>query len=433
MHKVKRKETIFSISREYGISEEELIAANPELKDEKLKRGHFLCIPYTTPQPVSKPKEIEAIRTDKELFAENKPSVKKISTLRAAIILPFTGGKRDGDGLRMQEYYEGVLLALDELKKQGTSVDLYVYNSGGENTSIAPILAKDELKQMDIIFGPLYRSHIKALADFAEKNKIRLIIPISRNEEVYQNPYIYQVNTPQSYLFSEVYDHFMRQFPQANVIIIDMKAGEEDKKEFVAGLKHELIKQNIPVQTIKEDLLNQATITALLKPDRQNIFIPTSATDITLNKIIPPLKMVEKSDDKIQISLFGYPEWQTYLSSQLDNYFELDTYFYSSFYTSSLLPKAKDFINTYHRWYAKEMINSYPKYGMLGYDTAMFFLTGLAKYGTGLEDNINKIDLVPVQTGFKFERVNNWGGFINKKVFFIHFTKDFSLVKLSFD
>ena len=31
MHKVKRKETIFSVSREYGISEEELIAANPEL------------------------------------------------------------------------------------------------------------------------------------------------------------------------------------------------------------------------------------------------------------------------------------------------------------------------------------------------------------------------------------------------------------------
>lgn len=32
MHKVKRRETIFSVSREYGISEQELINANPELK-----------------------------------------------------------------------------------------------------------------------------------------------------------------------------------------------------------------------------------------------------------------------------------------------------------------------------------------------------------------------------------------------------------------
>lgn len=34
MHKVERKETIFSISRLYGITEAELIAANPELRTE---------------------------------------------------------------------------------------------------------------------------------------------------------------------------------------------------------------------------------------------------------------------------------------------------------------------------------------------------------------------------------------------------------------
>ena len=53
MHKVKRKETIFSVSREYGISEQELIDANPELK-KGMKKGQFLCIPYpaaTTVQP----------------------------------------------------------------------------------------------------------------------------------------------------------------------------------------------------------------------------------------------------------------------------------------------------------------------------------------------------------------------------------------------
>ena len=40
MHKVKRRETIFSVSREYGISEQELIAANPELKN-----GNFSVSP----------------------------------------------------------------------------------------------------------------------------------------------------------------------------------------------------------------------------------------------------------------------------------------------------------------------------------------------------------------------------------------------------
>mgnify|MGYP000028416047 FL=1 len=44
MHKVKRKETIFSVSREYGISEQELIAANPELKKGMKKDNSFASL-----------------------------------------------------------------------------------------------------------------------------------------------------------------------------------------------------------------------------------------------------------------------------------------------------------------------------------------------------------------------------------------------------
>lgn len=79
------------------------------------------------------------------------------------------------------------------------------------------------------------------------------------------------------------------------------------------------------------------------------------------------------------------------------------------------------------------MANTYPKYGMLGFDTAYFFLKGLARYGNHLEEEMNNMTLNPIQTGFKFERVNNWGGFINRKVFFVRFTKDYELIKLDFE
>ena len=70
---------------------------------------------------------------------------------------------------------------------------------------------------------------------------------------------------------------------------------------------------------------------------------------------------------------------------------------------------------------------------MLGFVTGFFFLIGLSRYGSELENNLSKMNLTPIQTGFKFQRVNNWGGFINKKVFFIRFTKNFELVKLDFE
>ena len=61
---------------------------------------------------------------------------------------------------------------------------------------------------MDIIFGPAYPDQVKPVAEFAKKNNIRLVVPFtSKGNEVFSNPAIYQINTPQSYLYSEVYEH----------------------------------------------------------------------------------------------------------------------------------------------------------------------------------------------------------------------------------
>lgn len=428
MHKVKRRETIFSVSREYGISEQELIAANPELKN-GMKKGQFLCIPYpseksavTTPQTdtnITPP-------SNSELFRENKETPKSISTIKAALLLPF-------DDKRMVEYYEGFLMAVDSLKRTGTSIDLYVYDCNKESSSLNNILAKSEMKNMNVIFGPAQQQHIKPLAAFAKKNDIRLVVPFSSKEgEVFSNPFIYQINTPQSYLYSEVYEHFTRQFPNANVILLESSVVDKDKVEFIKGLKQELGSKGIPVKTLKENAPVE-TLKAVLRNDKENFFIPTSGNDLTLLKIIPQLTLLVRDNPEARIHLFGYPEWQTYTKDHLESFFELDTYFYSSFYTNNLLPAAINFTHAYRKWYSKEMEERYPKYGMLGFDTGYFFLKGLSKYGSELEKNLPLMDLTPIQTGFKFQRVNNWGGFVNKKVFFVHFTKNFELIKLDFE
>ena len=428
MHKVKRRETIFSVSREYGISEQELIAANPELKN-GMKKGQFLCIPYPSEKPtVTVPKTDANIipPSDSELFRENKEVPKSISTIKAALLLPF-------DDKRMVEYYEGFLMAVDSLKRTGTSIDLYVYDCNKESSSLNSILAKSEMKNMNVIFGPAQQQHIKPLAAFAKKNDIRLVIPFSSKEgEVFNNPFIYQINTPQSYLYSEVYEHFTRQFPNANVILLESAVVDKDKVEFIKGLKQELGSKGIPVNTLKENAPVE-TLKAALHNDKENFFIPTSGNDLTLLRIIPQLTLLVRDNPEARIHLFGYPEWQTYTKDHLESFFELDTYFYSSFYTNNLLPAAINFTQAYRKWYSKEMEERYPKYGMLGFDTGYFFLKGLSKYGSELEKNLPQMDLTPIQTGFKFQRVNNWGGFVNKKVFFVHFTKNFELIKLDFE
>ncbi|WP_291561930.1 LysM peptidoglycan-binding domain-containing protein [Bacteroides sp.] len=438
MHKVERKETIFSISREYGITEEELIAANPELKNGKLKRGTFLFIPYgkneqKTQQTESKPTVQEL--TNEEIFSRFEDSKKEIKTIKAAVLLPFMAGTSANmdEQIRMVEYYEGFLMAVDSLKKEGVSVDLYTYDTKGKEATLNNILARKEMKNMDIIFGPARSQDIDALATFADKNNIRLVIPFApKVDQVFKNPHIYQVNTPQSYLYSEVYEHFNRKFSGCNVIFLNASNGDREKDEFIKGMKTGLKENGISYRdfTMTDNFYDITTVMDTLK---NNIFIPTSGKSTALVKILPQLTQIRRERPGYSMNLFGYPEWQTYTNDYLASFYEIDTYFYSSFYTNNLFPAAVNFTHAYRRWYSKDMANTYPKYGMLGYDTGYFFLKGLSKYGNKMEENLGSIHVTPIQTGFKFERVNNWGGFINRKVFFVHFSKDYELIKLDFE
>lgn len=438
MHKVERKETIFSISRLYGITEAELIAANPELRTEKLKKGRFLCIPYARDTKAETPvgNTPAVIPTDDQLFNESKKEARKLSTIQAAVMLPFM---TDGQGnreeqARMVEYYEGFLMAADSLKRTGVSIDLYAYDTHNSLSYIHNLLNRSELKSMDIIFGPAYPDQVKPVAEFARKNNIRLVVPFtSKGNEVFANPSIYQINTPQSYLYSEVYEHFTRKFTTARVIFLDAEDGDKDKADFIKGLKEELKTQRIPFTGLKGEVITPESLKEAMDPGMDNVFIPTSGTNVALIKLLPQLIVTSRDNPDYRMQLFGYPEWQTYTKDHLAGFYELDTYFYSSFYTNNLFPAAVRFSSAYRKWYSKDMLHSFPKYGMLGFDTGFFFLKGLSQYGNRLEDNLDKVAVTPIQTGFKFERVNNWGGFINRKVFFVHFTKDFELIKLDFE
>ena len=441
MHRVERKETVYSICKQYGITEEELLAANPEIKNKKLKKGKFLCIPYpketaTTSTTIQPQTNLDATLTDAQLFDKNKKKNEKISTIKAAVVLPFNTdgtGTRD-EQVRMVEYYEGFLMAMDSLKKQGISIDLYTYDSGKTASSVNKILNKAEMKNMDIIFGPAHPEQVKPMAEFAQKHNSRLVIPFSsKGDDVFGNPAVYQINTPQSYLYSEVYEHYLRKFPNAHVIFLDAATGHTDKDDFVKGLKEELKNKQITFKELRGENINPEGMKLAVDSLRENVIIPTSGKNVVLTKILPQLIVTSREHPNYDMKLFGYPEWQTYTDDHLANFFELNTYFYSSFYTNNLFPAAIQFTNAYRKWFSKDMANTFPKYGMLGFDTAYFFLKGLNDYGSNFEDQVKQMQVTPIQTGFKFDRVNNWGGFINRKVFFVNFTKNYELIKLDFE
>ena len=442
MHKVKRRETLYKISKEYGITEEELLAANPEIQGQKLKKGTFLRIPYPKVKEEKKPRPEQLPLPDPmpvsndELFKSLEKDTEKMKVVKAAVVLPFmtqSPDKKDEQG-RMVEYYEGVLMAVDSLKRTGVSIDLYAYDSGATVASVNRLLQKPEMKEMNVIFGPAHTNQVAPMANFAQKHHIRLVVPFtSKGGKVFENPSVFQVNTPQSYLYSEVYDHFHRKFGDTRVIFLNSDNRATDKLDFISGLKDELDRKHVKYHELQSFEINPDTLKLNMDSLSHNLFIPTSGKNIDLIKILPQLVVTRRANPDWKMTLFGYPEWQTYTDDHLASFYEMDTYFYSSFYTNNLFPEAIRFGAAYRKWFSKDMANTFPRYGMLGFDTAFFFLKNLALYGDEMEEKMNELDITPIQTGFKFVRVNNWGGFVNRKVFFVHFTPNYELIKLDFE
>ncbi len=412
-HTIQSGETLYKLTQRYGVTAQRICQANPGLSAENFRIGQVIVIPAKV--------------TDSEEIIMNE--VKAAQTIRPATTsTPLKPNCRDMHKVERKE----TIFSISRL--YGISIDLYSYDTHNNTSSIKNILDRSELKSMDIIFGPAYPDQVKPVAEFAKKNNIRLVVPFtSKGNEVFSNPAIYQINTPQSYLYSEVYEHFTRKFTTANVIFLDAEDGDKDKVDFIKGLKEELKTKRIPFTELKGENITPESLKGAMNHSMDNVFIPTSGTNVALIKLLPQLIVTSRDNPDYRMQLFGYPEWQTYTNDHLASFYELDTYFYSSFYTNNLFPEAVQFSSAYRKWYSKDMLNSFPKYGMLGFDTGYFFLKGLSQYGNKLEDKLDKVAVTPIQTGFKFERVNNWGGFINRKVFFVHFTKDFELIKLDFE
>ncbi|MDR1556645.1 MAG: LysM peptidoglycan-binding domain-containing protein [Tannerellaceae bacterium] len=425
-YKVEKRETLYRISRKFNVAPDDLIARNPDLKD-GVKSGMRIVIPIKEEAPPVRQNTASEERNANALLSVpvemNKPD-----TIRLALILPFLieeAGPASGTNPFI-EYYEGMLLAIDSLRNRGVSVRLTVRDYGNGTKKLNEILQEEALREAHLIIGgAVENEQIALIASFAKKNAIRYVIPFtSKNDEALSNSYVFQVNTPHSYLYAKATQAAYDMFYDYNIIFVETNA-RDDKTEFLRTFKQELSQHN----TAYKDLIYTeesfyADLESVLRRDKRNVIIPASGSLEALNKIKAPLRACVEANPDCIVNLFGYPEWQTYARECLEDFFVLNTYIYTYFYADNLSPEVGRFNSKYKIWFSKNPASTFPKYGILGFDTGMFFLNAIGQYGVNFETNLGKISYKSLQTGFRFYRVNNWGGFVNTNLFIVHYNKE---------
>lgn len=415
-HEVQKKETIYSISKLYGVTEEALIAANPQLAGSKLKKNSIINIPYTEEE--NKQYEESLKRVEEEV---KKPKVKKYSTIHAAVILPFAldNEQMTIESQKMANLYQGFLLAVDSLKGRGYNVDVYAYDES--TTNISEILAKPMMQNMQMIVGPIRQDNINVVAKYANANSITHIVPLSSDMKVVDEyPNTYQVNVSYTEIYSQVFNRFKVMHGKDNIIFVSMN-DKSDNLNYIAGFKKALDDEKIMYGRVSVTEFN--TIKDMLKEDMRNVIIPSSGSVAAFNTLCTKLSSLRLADG-VNIQLFGYPDWQTLSAKHEKNLAKYNCQFFTSFYSNPQSASIHNFNNKFVQNFKQAQYNSFPHYGELGFDIGAYFIRGLRDYGSALPEQIHNIAYHSLEFPFHFEKKNAWSGFQNKSLQIVTYNLD---------
>ena len=241
LHIVKPKETIYGISKQYNITKEDLLRANPKLEN-GLMIGDTILITSSSPQPTTTPTDNNAI-------------VQK-ATYRIAYMLPFSAeeDKNSTNIDRFIEFYRGSLLAMEKIKEQGISLEVYTFDTQLGTTKINDILKNGIPKTVDMIIGPAYPEQVAIVADYAKKNNVIQIVPftsqISNSDRFALQ---YQFNPSSADLDKAIINNILDKHRTDNVFIVNFASQNSKSYHLPERLEKALKSNSIKYTKLKDN------------------------------------------------------------------------------------------------------------------------------------------------------------------------------------
>lgn len=410
-HLVKRKETLFSISKKYNIAIHDLITLNPKLKDglkagttiiiskEKNDKKETNTITTTTPKQETQqnqPQDTTKKATIKKIECIEKiDSIKNIDTtlLNIAYLLPLVSENTNDEKntQRFIEFYRGSILALNDAKKNGLSANIYTYNLPKNPNKIDSVLLLLNNKNIDIIIGPAYSEQLDKVLTYTQNHNITTIVPFSNKiDSAYYFPKLIQFNPPQDSLFQFIlkntFEHRNLQY-----IIARFENCTNKGNTFANDLSTLLTKND---KEFKEITIKPENIDSLIK------IIPTDTTILVLSSSkINDVAGILDSLNRHQfpnLQIWGFEDWGTNLIKKYPQ-----TLYYSLFHPN----ETEEYKNNYKNWFGSRKQTVGVKYDLLGYDLTILALMGIKSDNLIL--NINTNDLHFLQSNPKLKFIDN--------------------------
>lgn len=427
-HTVKQKETWYGIASKYQVNIDTLMAFNSQFR-KGIQIGDVLRIPRLSPQYVKK-KEfgLDEIHSSSVL---SKDSLK--STIY--LFLPFYLEENDTsfiskveDGLTFKneinpksllafEFYEGVLLALDSLKRKGLSLRLVVIDTKAPNFKTQ--LDSLPFSDVDLIIGPLYRSNFEEVLSRAKPYGIPMVSPVPQSNKILLgNPNVIKVAPSSASEVSFMRDYYDTELKGANFYLVNSYQFRD------APLLNVFLNEGEGAAAFDSTMLLTITNPEEARLDKYldtlgNYFYLPSTDKSYVGRFVNLLYPYSR---KYPITLIGMSDWSAFDHLDIDYLERLNLHFTTEFFVDYDDPDVIEFLRKYRARFGTEP----KKYGFFGYEVCLNF----ADFNnSNLTQDIERINRSGSVLNFDFRKFDFSNGVENRGLYLIR-VNDFRLERV---
>lgn len=288
-------------------------------------------------------------------------------------------GKRNYKQFEFIEFYEGILLALEELADKGVCVDLNVVdipkNSAKE---VREAFAKKEVVKADVIVALLFRDAFDEAAKLAQENGVYIVNPMTtRSELCTENPYLVKIQPSLESQVSAMLANMHAERPDGHLYIIH--GGGSGEKKVLAELRRQIAERG----DIKYTLFNwsqSGKLASVLKTtpgchvlsvyehknDQMRVYASNLLNRLSALKNTPP-------------TLYTLTDWTEEYADM--DYGQLQLLNYHTFYSqwNMLNPFHAEYLKRFRQKYGAEPTSTLSG---VGYDLAKYIVGGLNQKGS---------------------------------------------------
>ncbi|WP_430809364.1 MULTISPECIES: LysM peptidoglycan-binding domain-containing protein [unclassified Carboxylicivirga] len=482
-HKIKRRESLTDVEERYGVPVELIEKVNKaegiDLAD--WRKGMVIKVPTKQwvedyyAQRQSTVEVQDAVDMSEFVTFEKKECERydyglNSPALKVALLLPFNVEATQQGNLEMKEvdgdtievvrekrrlsvrskvfveFYQGTLLALETLKKEGVNIDMFVYDTAPDTNRVKEILMQPELMHADLIIGPAYSTNLKYVSDFSRRFSIPMVYPLSTtNSELYNNPLLFQANAADTLMLERMAQKMIEESNGSRMVMIRTESEENEFEQRLSKLLRDKVYwesfKNGEIPDFVEYKFKQDDLVSLERmfdKNKKNTVLIPSVEEAQVNRIITTVKGAADKT-KADVTLWGLPDWLKYNTVNPEDIHRLNGQMFSYYAVDYKDTLSEGRIEAYRQWFGTEPMAISPffetagvhsnmsRYSLWGYDLSYYFLSALRDYGREFTHCLQYHHPHTLQSALQFERISNWGGFYNKGLFLINFRPNYEV------